>query len=109
MTEQRPNSPTEIQAEFVKIDSLISAASRLVGDGRLVDLSALERRTADVCDAAVALPAEQSRPLLPMMEQLISSLDSLTTRLTDLYGDLPNLQSEAAPRASASAYGHGQD
>ena len=41
-----PATPAEIQAEFAKIESLISAASRLVGDGRLsmIESTALDTR-----------------------------------------------------------------
>ncbi len=104
MTERRPETHGEIEAELTKIESLISTAVRLVGEGRLVDLSALERRTLHACDAAVALPSDESRSLLPVMERLIGSLDELTERLTVEFGDLPKLQGEAAPITAASAY-----
>lgn len=109
MTEPRPQARSDIEAELSKIDSLIATASRLVNDGRLVDLSALERRIVAACDAAVALPAYDSRPLLPVMKQIIVNLDDLTLHLSARFGDLPKLQGEAAPVTAASAYGQFQD
>ena len=108
MTDHVLTTPTHIKAELTKIESLIVAASRLVGDGRLIDLSTLERSTASACDAAVALPALENLPLLPIMEHLIESLDDLTKRLTEEFGSLPKLQGEAAPSTAAMAYGRSQ-
>ena len=109
MTETREKARSEIEAELSKIDSLIVTALRLVGDGRLVDLSALERRIIVACDRAVALPANDSRPLLPVMKEIIMKLDDLTLRLSERFGDLPKLQGEAAPVTVASAYGQFQN
>lgn len=102
-------SLSDVHAELDKIESLVSTATRLINDGRMIDLGALLRRTQETCDAAVALPPQDSKSLLPSLELVISKLDALTDQLNTRFGDLPNLQHEAAPRVAASAYGRLQE
>ena len=105
MSESKDWSASDIRSELTRIESLIVAAGRLIGEGRLIDLSALEGRTHAACDAAVALEDETSRDLLPDLERIISNLDTLAEQLANRFGDIPNLQNETAPSAAASAYG----
>ncbi|NKB43989.1 MAG: hypothetical protein GKS03_06875 [Alphaproteobacteria bacterium] len=105
MSNPRAWTASDIRSELTKIESLIVAAGRLIGEGRLIDLSALEGRTHEACDAAVALEGQTSRDLLPDLERVISNLDTLAEQLATRFGDLPNLQNETAPSAAASAYG----
>jgi len=94
-----------IGAELVKIESLIATAVRLLDEGRVVELSALQERTKRVCDAAMALPRTESRPLVPSMESLLTSLDLLTANLNRRFGDLPSLASLVGADTATSAYG----
>lgn len=100
-----PPSIDAIQAELVKIESLISTAVRLLEDGRVVNLQALQTRTKDVCDAALALPREDSRPLIPAMETLLVALDTLTGKLNNRFGDLPTLTNMVGADTAATLYG----
>lgn len=109
MTNSKPEQLKEIALELEKVDSLILAATRLVNDGRVIDLGALQDRTAALCDAALALPVPQSKSLLEPMTDLIDHLDRLTLSLNEKYGDLPEFKSEAQPGAAASAYARGLD
>ena len=104
MTDMQSPSLSETRSELHKIESLIATASRLVSEGRLIDLSALQTRTQTACNAVVSLAAKESRSLLPDLEKVIADLDILTAKLKEEYGDLPNLQNETAPRTAASAY-----
>jgi hypothetical protein len=94
-----------IHAELLKIESLIATAVRLLDEGRVVELSALQERTKRVCDAALGLPRTESRTLVPAMEALLNALDALTANLSGRFGDIPNLSSPAASDSVASAYG----
>jgi hypothetical protein len=94
-----------IEAELVKIESLIATAVRLLDEGRVVELSALQERTKRVCDAALGLPREDSRPLVPAMEALLTSLDSLTANLSRRFGDLPTLANMIGADTASAAYG----
>jgi len=94
-----------IKADFVKVESLIATAIRLLEEGRIVNLAALQGRTKQVCDAALALPREESHALIPAMEALLTALDTLTAKLNDRFGDLPSLSGHVGADAAASAYG----
>ena len=94
-----------IQAELLKIESLIATAVRLLDEGRVVELSALQERTKRVCEAAIRLPKAESRPLIPAMEALLASLDALTANLKRRFGDIPNLSSMVGSDTATSAYG----
>jgi hypothetical protein len=89
----------------VKVESLIATAIRLLEDGRIVNLAALQGRTKQVCDAALALPRAESRTLVPAMEALLTALDTLAAKLNDRFGDLPSLSGHVGADAAASAYG----
>ena len=94
-----------VKAELEKVESLIGTAVRLLGEGRVVELSALEARTRQVCDAALALPADDRKALVPMMETLLTGLDMLTANLNERFGDMPSLTSSHGADAVSSAYG----
>ncbi len=94
-----------IQAELLKIESLIATAVRLLDEGRVVELSALQERTKKICDAALALSREESRPLIPAMEALLTALDALTTNLNGRFCDLPTLASLVGADTATGAYG----
>ena len=93
-----------INADLLKIESLISTANRLVDEGRIVDLAALQERTNQVCDAAVQLAPQDAKPLIPAMELVLTQLDSLTENLTKRYGDLPSFSSRVGSDTAASVY-----
>lgn len=104
-----PIATAEVQSELDKIESLVTTAARLMNDGRMIDLNALSKRTDDTCAALIALPATESKALLPKLEIILKRLDELTGQLSKRFGDLPNLQDKAKPEAAASAYGRLQD
>lgn len=98
-------TPDAIKSELVKIESLISTAIRLLDDGRVVNLVALQARTKEVCDSAIALPRAESTPLIPAMEALLTALDTLTAKLNDRFGDIPTLSSLVGADVAAGVYG----
>lgn len=94
-----------VKAELEKVDSLVATAIRLLSEGRVVDLSALEGRCRAACDAALALDPADRKTLVPAMEALLTALDALTTDLNQRFGDLPALSSTLGADAVSSAYG----
>ncbi len=94
-----------LKDELLKIESLIATAVRLLDEGRVVDLKALEERTKRACDAALALPRADSRPLVPAMEALLAALDALTANLRDRFSEMPTLSSLIGSDTAAGAYG----
>ena len=94
-----------LKDELLKIESLIATAVRLLDEGRVVELSALQERTKRICDAALALPKADSRPMIPAMEALLASLDALTANLNGRFGDMPTLANLVGADTASSAYG----
>jgi len=105
MRETYPTTAREVLMELTAMEAVIKDVMQQVIDKRKMDLSSLESRINLVCDAAVALPAEQSQPLLPVIEKIIANLDHLTADLKESFSNLPRLHSETAPSAAAMAYG----
>jgi S-adenosylhomocysteine hydrolase len=104
MTESAADLET-VKAELLKVDSLIGTAIRLLGEGRVVELTALEARTRQVCNAALALEGDDRKTLVPAMEALLNGLDKLTGDLNEKFGDLPALTSTVGADTASSAYG----
>lgn len=100
-----PQNIDTVKAELAKVDSLVGTAIRLLGEGRVVELTALEVRTRQVCDAALALPADDRKLLVPAMEALLTGLDTLTANLNERFGDIPSLTSTVGADTVSSAYG----
>ena len=92
-----------VKADLSKLVATISTALKLVEKGNLVDLSALETKTQKVCDAALALPAAESRPLLPLMKGIIAGLDALESALEKKFGPAKRPGVSAAASAYAKA------
>jgi len=105
MTEAPLPTAATLREEMVKIDSLIATARRLLDEGRIVDLKALEDRTRFVCESALQLPAAEAKPLAPALEALMTALDNLTAALTARFGDLPQLEMPTHADAATAAYG----
>jgi hypothetical protein len=59
----------------------LSLARGLVGSGRRVDLSGLEREAAALCAAALALPREEARTLLPSLTAIEREIATLMEAL----------------------------
>jgi hypothetical protein len=81
----------EMREELAKISSLALTARRLIASGKLVDLSALEDRVRDACEAIQAMPREEGKDLVADMQALIGRLDQLTR---DLQGRLAECRSD---------------
>jgi hypothetical protein len=85
--------------EMEKLYSVVATARRLIGEGRLIDLSAMPGRVQAICAAVAALPKEQGKLLAPLLERLIAHLDELATELTARHrSDL------ATPAQAGAAY-----
>lgn len=70
-----------LKLEMRKAASLVDTARRLVADGRIVDLAALEAKARAIADGAGRLPRDEGRALLPGLEALVDGLDRLADEL----------------------------
>jgi uncharacterized membrane-anchored protein len=79
---------SEPREDLAKLSSLVLTARRLVASGALVDLSAIEDRVRQVCEAVQQMPIEEGRALLDELCALISRLEQLAADLEDRLGQL---------------------
>lgn len=105
MTQATFADPAALKDELVKIDSVVVTARRLLADGRMIDLTSLETKVRDACEAAMAMEKREPE-VADAMERLIADLDDLAEDLRGAYGALdeaigpqPTPSREAALRA----------
>lgn len=92
--------------DLQKAMSLVSTAKRMLRDGRLVDLSALEGHVRKLCEDAAALDAEDRATVKPNMLALMDELDRLHRKLADQHADLQKqLRGLAQTNRAMAAYG----
>jgi hypothetical protein len=79
--------PSDLRQEVAAVFGEIVAAKRLVRSGRAVDLDGLDKRIGILCEAVVALPADDGRAMLPLLGDLHASLDELAGALKTASSD----------------------
>jgi hypothetical protein len=73
--------PSDLRQEVAAVFGEIVAAKRLVRAGRTVGLEDLDKRIGVLCEAVVLLPREDGQAMLPLLEDLTTSLDDLADAL----------------------------
>ncbi len=91
--------------EIEKIRAVLATARQLTDENRPVDLGAIGRRLAALCDAVDGLPRDDGRVLTPALEDLAGDLDRLAMVMTDRFGGLPQVGELANTKDAAVAYG----
>jgi hypothetical protein len=66
----------------------------------VVDLSALDGRTRELCEAVLRLPTAEGKAMTARLERLLGSLDGLSAALQKRFGDLPVLPSHGGAAAA---------
>lgn len=105
MTILLPPAAADIADTLASLDALLTASTANVRKGDMVDLAGLEREVKPILDAALGLPAEQARALLPQLEQVMLALENLSTALREVHGDkLGGTETHATRIRAAAAY-----
>lgn len=94
----------DIQSQLEKADSLINAAARLLVDGQMVDLSALEERVRELSQSLTRADGETSKPFIKPVGKLIDSLDQLEKDLAAYQQNLQNGQERMNRQKAQNAY-----
>ncbi len=89
-----------VTLELSKIESLIEGAHRLVTEGRLIDLSALEGKVQSVCEGVLGLQGPEARATIHRLQGLLDTLDGLSMSLQSRYGDMPVMPSHGGAAAA---------
>ena len=101
-----PTTPADfdVKEEIDKVASVVSTARRLLADGRMVDLSALEEKVRILCDAIRSTPPKNRDYVRETMVTIIENLDILAKDLTEQFGAIANGSDGPAPSLAAAAY-----
>lgn len=99
------NSGTvDVAQEIDKVTSVIATARRLLSEGKLVDLSALEEKVRSVCQAIEAQPQKHPEKLQEAMLAAITDLDRLAEDIRQRFAGILQEPEEAPPARVAAAY-----
>lgn len=80
--------PDQFKKDLKRVLSLIRTGQRYLDDGKVVELSALESRIADLCDQARAMPPEQRRDAAPLLAALSDELGQLEANMQQEHSDI---------------------
>lgn len=104
MTDSNQQDLDAALADMDKVESLVATARRVLADGGMVDLSALQAKVGQLCaDARRASPEEQEKVAVAL-EKLIGALDELAKDLTRQFGTLGGETEDTLRGRAADAY-----
>ena len=89
-------------AEVDKVASLIAGARQLVGEGKTIEVSALEARVAALCQAIPGMPPRDARRLKDPLAAILGDLDGLEADLRNQHATATN--EGGRRRRAAGAY-----
>lgn len=94
----------DISQQMEKVESLLNTSKRLLQEGKMVDLSALEDRIRELSDSLNKCDPETSRPFIEPVNNLIDSLEGIETSLINHQKELEIGQSEMERKKARNAY-----
>jgi len=97
-----PRDLAGVETELEKIFSMIAAAHRLLVEGQVIDLGALEGHVHGACKTALELPPAEAQQLSGKLGNLLDQLDGLATAMHSRFGDLPIMPSHSVSTAAAA-------
>jgi len=95
--------------EVHKVTSLIDTARRLLGEGKSVDLAALEEKVETLCRAIRQAPTGEAKKLSEPLATLIDKLDGLAADLTRQHQSLRAGAGGAISQQAVGAYRKAKD
>ena len=94
----------DMQLEIEKVSEMVSAARRLLTEGKSVDLVALEHEVDDLCQAIHAKPPQNSREVRQALANIVNDLDSLEHEITEQHRQLEKNLAERTRKLAIEAY-----
>jgi hypothetical protein len=104
MTDTPEQNPADVLADLDKVESLVATARRILADGGMIDLSALEEKVEQLCLAAKEAPPEERERVVVALEKLIGGLDELAKELTKQFGAIGGETEDDRRGRAADAY-----
>lgn len=80
-------TPAMLRAEIASVFGEVTAACRLLATGRHVDLTGLELRVNDICEAMSKMPRPDGRDMLPLLQDLNDAFAQLAIAMRALNPD----------------------
>jgi len=94
----------DIESKTQKIAALINAARRLLADGQIVDLSALQGKVKELCLTIESNPPSQESGIKESVDEIILSLDSLARDVQSQFDGLAGSLGATALQNATKAY-----
>lgn len=79
--------PDDIAQALDSLTDLLTQGQAAIMAGGMVDMAGLEAEVRPILDAAMALPADQARTLLPRLDTMLTALDQVADSLQRVHGD----------------------
>ncbi len=100
------SNPTaaEISQQMEQVESLITTSRRLLEEGKMVDLSAMEERIRELTDNLKKCDPETARPFIEAVSNLIDSLTGIEESLKDHQQELLKGEAELDRKKARNAY-----
>ena len=100
----------QIRRGLEEVVGAVALARKKIVDGQLVDLSGLERRVDELCEAIREEKSEEASSLRGLLLSLIEDLTRLSDDLKEQYGQVASsLKGSESHRSAAAAYRKPQD
>ncbi|MFV1851115.1 MAG: hypothetical protein ACMZ66_10440 [Thalassospira sp.] len=80
--------PDQFKKDLKRVLSLIRTSQRYLEDGKVVELSALESRIADLCDQARSMGPAQRQEVAPLLAALTDELGQFESHMQKEYADI---------------------
>jgi len=98
------NDAVAIMVDTDKIASLIATARRLLEEDKMVDLSALEGKVADLCRRFANVPPTEAEPFRMSINAIMADLDLLADDLARQNEKVRQIRSGSDLKRAAHAY-----
>jgi len=103
------DSPMDVALEIDKVASVVATARRLLAEGKMVDLSALEDKVRAICEAIRMQPQDEPEHLQEAMRAAIGDLDKLAEDLRDRFGAVLTASAATNTAQATAAYRRPRD
>ena len=90
--------------EANKVVSLIATARKLIGEGKRIDLAALEGKVARLCESVKEAPSGDREELKSAIAAILDDLDRLETELRARIVEIGGIGDEETALKAADAY-----
>lgn len=71
------NNKKNISNEINQLSGYLKTCEHRLNKGEMIDLSALDDKTRQICDAILAIPDEERQEFIPKMQQLITDVEKI--------------------------------